>query len=61
MMTGLYAHVFGEDCPVVRMEDRYGVSDPRMGAALIAARRSIAPQRVVGGEAYGASKVTPFT
>ena len=61
MMTGLYAHVFGEACPAVRLEDRYRVSDPRMEAALLAARRSIALQRVVGGEAYGASTVTPFS
>ena len=61
MMTGLYQHVFGEACPPVKLETRYRVSDPRMDVALIAARRSIAAHRVVGGEAYRSSTVTPFS
>ena len=60
MMSGLYTHVFGEDCPEVRLEPRYRVTDPRIDAALITARRSIAPQRVVGGNAYREQTATPF-
>ncbi len=60
MMTGLYAHVFGEPCPEVRLEPCHRVANSRIEAALIAARRFIAPQRVVGGEAYRDSTATPF-
>ncbi|OAN44057.1 hypothetical protein A6A04_09275 [Paramagnetospirillum marisnigri] len=60
MMGGLYRHVFGEECPEVTLEDRHRVSDVRIIEALRHARATIAPQRVVGGEAYRTSTTTPF-
>lgn len=60
MMNGLYAHVFGEECPAAAFDPRHRVTDARIKAALAEARRSIDPAQVVGGEAYGRSTVTPF-
>lgn len=59
MMTGLYAHVFGEECPPADFEPRHRVADPRIRAALVEARQSIDPAQVVGGEAYRLSTDTP--
>ena len=61
MMTGLYRHVFGEDSPEIGLESRYRVADPRMEAALIAARRTIGPRQVMEGEDYRLSTATPFS
>ncbi len=61
MMSGMYRHVFGEECPDIRLEPRHRVTDERMVTALREARASIAPERVVGGEAYRASTVNPFS
>lgn len=63
MMTGLYDHVFGEQCPSladIGLEARYRLDDRRIEAALMEARQSVAPERVAGGEAYRASVGTPF-
>ncbi|BAE51338.1 iron-containing redox enzyme family protein [Paramagnetospirillum magneticum] len=60
MMSGLYAHVFGETCPVAAFEPRHRVTDPRIGEALIEARQDIDPAQVVGGEDYRRSLTTPF-
>ncbi|RAU22653.1 hypothetical protein CU669_08225 [Paramagnetospirillum kuznetsovii] len=61
MMGGLYRTVFEEACPDVVLAPPYGVSDPRIVQALLEARASIAPECVVGGNAYGRSTTTPFT
>lgn len=63
MMSGLYRHVFGEECPgagPAGFETRHRVADPRIGEALIRARRGIDPAQVAGGEAYRLSTALPF-
>lgn len=63
MMSGLYRHVFGEDCPgggPAGFEPRHRVSDPRIAEALIAARRTVDSAQVIGGEAYRRSTALPF-
>ena len=64
MMSGLYAHVFGEDCagPTrIGLEERYRVSDRRIADSLREGRRSIVPAQVMGGEAYRWREDVPFS
>ncbi|KIL98949.1 hypothetical protein CCC_02399 [Paramagnetospirillum magnetotacticum MS-1] len=60
MMSGLYRHVFGEDCALAEFEPRHRVADVRIKLALLEARQGIDPAQVVGGEAYSCSTATPF-
>lgn len=63
MMSDLYRHVFGTDCPDITgidLDPAYRLDDRRIAAALIAARRQIAPERVVDGERYRQSTTLPF-
>lgn len=63
MMTDLYRHVFAESCPDIHdigLAERYRLSDRRIADALIQARRQIAPERVVNGDAYRQSEKLPF-
>lgn len=63
MMSDLYRHVFDEDCPGIDgigLAPEYHLKDRRIAEALIAARRQVAPERVVDGEAYRRSDDLPF-
>lgn len=63
MMSDLYRHVFGEPCAGldgIGLAERYRLEDRRVAAALVQARRQIAPERVVGGDAYRRSETLPF-
>lgn len=63
MMTAMHDHVFGEPCASlaeIGLEERYRLTDGRIAAALVEARRTISPDRVVDGEAYRASDMVPF-
>ncbi|MBI3444010.1 MAG: iron-containing redox enzyme family protein [Magnetospirillum sp.] len=63
MMSGLYRHVFGEDCPgpaAIGLEPRHRVTDARLFQALRDARAKIAPAQVIGGEAYARQADLPF-
>ncbi|WP_295456824.1 hypothetical protein [uncultured Thiodictyon sp.] len=63
MMSELYRHIFHDDCPDVRgiaLPERYRLHDRRIAHALLEARRGIAPERVVSGEAYRESTNLPF-
>jgi hypothetical protein len=63
MMTGLYRHVFGEDCAGIEdigLPECYRLTDRRIAAALLQAREGIAPERVLGGDAYRVSTGLPF-
>ena len=63
MMSELYRHVFGEDCPDITgiaLAPAYHLDDRRIAEALISARRQIAPERVVTGERYRQSTHLPF-
>lgn len=63
MMSGLYRHIFGEACADIDgigLEDRYKLHDRRIADALLAARRQIAPERVVEGSEYRQSRKLPF-
>jgi len=63
MMSDLYRHVFDEDCPGIDgigLAPEYHLKDRRIAEALITARRQVAPERVVDGEAYRRSDDLPF-
>jgi hypothetical protein len=63
MMSDLYRHIFDEPCPnidEIELESRYQLRDRRIADALIEARKKIAPERVVDGEAYQHSTSLPF-
>lgn len=63
MMSGLYRHVFGEECPGpdgIGLDPRYHLADRRIETALQRARSEVAAERVVGGEAYRGQRETPF-
>lgn len=63
MMTDIYRHVFAEACPGladIGLAERYRLDDRRIASALLQARSQIAPERVVGGEAYRAETRLPF-
>jgi hypothetical protein len=63
MMSDLYRHIFDEPCPnidEIELESRYQLRDRRIADALIEARKKIAPERVVDGEAYQHSTHLPF-
>ena len=63
MMTSLYRHVFVEPCAAIHdigLDDRYRLTDRRIAAVLLQARRQIAPERVVGGDDYRCSESLPF-
>jgi hypothetical protein len=63
MMTGLYRHIFGEDCPGladIGLPESYRLTDRRIAAALLQARAGIAPERVEGGADYRLSTRLPF-
>ena len=63
MMSGLYRHVFGEPCATladIGLEQRYWLTDRRIGEALTAARGRVAPSTVGGGEDYRRRTELPF-
>lgn len=63
MMSDIYREVFQEPCPNLReigLADRYHLTDRRIAKALLAARRQIASERVVGGESYRQSQELPY-
>lgn len=63
MMSDIHAHVFGVPCPGLAewgADPVYRVDDPRYGQALRAARRRIAPARVIEGQSYMAIDTLPF-
>ncbi len=63
MMSDLYRHIFGEPCAALQdigLAERYRLQDRRIAEGLLQARAQIAPERVVGGEAYRQSKTLPF-
>jgi pyrroloquinoline quinone (PQQ) biosynthesis protein C len=63
MMSDLYRHVFNEECPnidEIGLESRYQLKDRRIADALIEARKSVAPERVLGGSDYQTSTDLPF-
>lgn len=63
MMTALYQHVFGEECPSLHeigLAPQYHVADRRIEEALREARAQVAPGRVVDSEAYRQSTTMPF-
>ncbi|CAA7623703.1 hypothetical protein [Magnetospirillum sp. UT-4] len=62
MMTGLYAHVFGETCPAladIGLESRYRLTDRRIETVLAEARKGVAAERVVDAAGYTDSAM-PF-
>lgn len=63
MMSGLYRHVFDEDCAGfagIEPAVRYRLDDRRIEAALRQARAGVAAERVVDGAAYRQRRETPF-
>jgi hypothetical protein len=63
MMTDLYRHIFAEPCTdihAIGLAECYRLQDRRIAEALIQARREVAPDRVVDGEAYRRSETLPF-
>jgi pyrroloquinoline quinone (PQQ) biosynthesis protein C len=63
MMSDMHRHVFGEPCPrlaEIGVAPRYRLRDGRAAEQLIRARRSVAPERVVDGEAYRERADAPF-
>lgn len=63
MMTGLYRHVFEEDCSgidQIGLDTRYCLTDRRIAEALITARQQVAPERIAGGDHYRCSTSLPF-
>ncbi len=63
MMTDLYRHIFDEPCASIHdigLAEHYRLSDRRIADALFQARRNIAPERVVDGEAYRKEEKLPF-
>ncbi len=61
MMSGLYRHLFGEDCPDAgELEPRHQVADRRIEQALLAARRATPAEAVVGGAAWRDGTAVPF-
>jgi hypothetical protein len=63
MMSGLYAHLFGEPCDGIAdigLDPRYHITDRRIESALLAARQTVAEATVVDASAYKASCTTPF-
>jgi pyrroloquinoline quinone (PQQ) biosynthesis protein C len=63
MMSDLYRYIFEEACPnidEIGLESRYQLRDRRIADALLEARKKIAPERVVDGEAYQRSTHLPF-
>lgn len=62
MMTGLYRHVFGEDCASLHdigLAPRHHVGDRRIETALRRARQQAAPETVLGSAAWHDSPL-PF-
>ena len=63
MMSGMYRHVFGEDCPGIEAIDlapHYRITDRRIETALRQARRDAAPSGVTTGTAYAETASVPF-
>ena len=63
MMSGLYRHVFGGECPGpegIGLEPRYRLADRRIETALRRARAGVAGDRVADGAAYRGRQGTPF-
>lgn len=63
MMSGLYRLLFGESCGEITeidLDPRYHITDRRIEAALLAARRTVADATVVDAAAYKASRRVPF-
>jgi hypothetical protein len=63
MMTDIYRHIFDEPCAGIHdigLAERYHLHDRRIADALIQARKEIAPERVVNGDAYRRSETLPF-
>lgn len=63
MMSDIYRHIFAEECPnitAIGLDSRYHLNDRRIANALLAARKQVAPERVVGGVAYQQSTDLPF-
>ena len=63
MMTDIYRHVFNEDCvgiDQIGLDSHFQLTDRRIAQALIEARQTVAPERVIGGHEYQQSTVLPF-
>lgn len=63
MMTELYRHVFGEDCPAlaeIGLHPRYHLRDRRIETALRRARGQVAEGTVQDTAAYRARQDTPY-
>lgn len=60
MMSGMYRHIFGEDCAAYAPEPRHRVTDGRYRTALRRAREQAAPQCIREGGGYAARAETPF-
>ena len=63
MMTDLYARVFGEPCASMHETDvapHYRLRDRRIHEILREARKTVAPEAVLGGAAWRESATTPF-
>jgi hypothetical protein len=63
MMTEMYRHVFGEECPSLHdigLDARYHIRDRRIEKALLEARARVAAGRVLDARAYRNSTVAPF-
>lgn len=63
MMSAIHRHVFGEPCAgidEIGLDSRYLLDDRRIEVALRLARRGIAPDRVVGGDAYRDAASLPY-
>lgn len=63
MMSGVYRHVFGEECPSLKdigLAPRYHIDDRRIEQALLRARTTVADGRVVDAESYRRSTDMPF-
>lgn len=63
MMSEVYRHVFGEECPSLHdidLASQYHVSDRRIETALLKARAGVADGRVVDVEGYRKSTQMPF-
>jgi hypothetical protein len=63
MMSDLYEHVFDEPCASlnsIELAQKYYLDDRRIAKVLLAARRQIAPERVLNGAAYQSNSSLPF-
>jgi hypothetical protein len=63
MMSAMYRHVFGEECPALHEIDlapQYHITDRRIEEALREARSQVADGTVVDAAAYRQQQATPF-